>query len=124
MTAYEEWLTRVVDVLLGGAFSSECGDPEPNTKEWGDRKARAEAARRAAVILTHARALECRHLAAELIIRSAEAPLATKVIAQAIAAQCTERSHKLEQLAMRFAQPDGWPIKSIPQEQQQTETVQ
>lgn len=120
MTAYEEWLTKIVQVLADPILT-----PDDETYLFrGDVDDFVSLAQRAAVILTQARALECRHLAAELIIRSADAPLATKVIAQAIAGQCTERSHKLEQLAMRFAQPDGWPIKSIPQEHQQAEIVQ
>lgn len=105
MTAYEEWLTNIVAVLLNndGRFSAEV---------------------RAAVMLTQARALECRHLAAELIMKSGGAAPGTRVMAQAIAAQCTERSHKLEQLAMRFAQPDGWPIKMSTADPQEPEIIQ
>lgn len=90
MTALETWLQQMVAVIAGNP-ADDAADPT--------------LAQRVAVALVQARALECRHLAGELLIGGAGNPVALQ-IAQA----CTDRSRKLEAIGMQLAQPEGWPL--------------
>lgn len=111
MTVYESWVSEMVKIAVGEMRES-C---EP---DWGDTCARTAAERdryrndyheewgkleqRIACLLTQARALECRHLAGELVVKYGNSQ-AAKVIASG----CWDRSHKLETIATMFA--SQWP---------------
>jgi hypothetical protein len=116
VTYFESWLVEMVKIVvgemresceptLGATISARDRDAaeecqESYAKDWSDLE------RRAAVLLTQARALENRHLAGELTILDPHS-----IPYKMIASRCLARSHKLEQLALELAKPEGWPIK-------------
>lgn len=111
MTAMETWVVELVKILVGDM-------PETCEPDWGEAfgrdhencKAAITAYRedwrllgqRSAVLLIQSRALECRHLASELMINAGSHP-----IYKGIAQQLWERSHKLEAIGLQFA--NEWP---------------
>lgn len=97
MTAFETWTSALVEILVGDALNLPL---DPTSAEM--EEAKRELSQRIAAGLVQARALECRHLAGELIVNNPSHPIIASV-----ARECWERSHKLEAIAMQFAKE--WP---------------
>jgi hypothetical protein len=92
MTAIQKWVTDMVAVALG------------DLRCRPDDEGFAEAEQRISCLLVQSRALECRHIAGELLIRCPG-----QIPAMQLSGWLTERSRKLEAVAMDLAK--NWPIK-------------
>ncbi len=106
MTAIQTWVLDMVKIALQDLREttdsySQCIPPA--TPEQVDEAFRL-AGQKAACLLIQARALECRHISGELLIKCPG-----QVPAIQLSGWLTERSRKLEAIAMEMAQQ--WPPK-------------
>ena len=94
MKAFDFWVVETSDALVNGPEALR------NHETGNDGADLAEIQQRAAIHLVQARALECRHIAGELMVRTG---------ANTISAGLLERSRQLEAIGLRLA--SEWPPK-------------
>lgn len=98
MTAFETWFTEIAKALI-------------QDDETAGRQIASTVEQRISIALVQARAAECRHLSGELLLHYPTEPLL-----RALSMRLSDRSHKLEQLALALCMtyPPDTPTEPSP----------